>query len=44
MSKCCSVKPVIEKFPMTRAGVVSSLEKLESRHMRYRGVLYADGV
>jgi D-arabinose 1-dehydrogenase-like Zn-dependent alcohol dehydrogenase len=35
------VKPVIEKFPMTRQGVEDGLKKLEEG-MRYRGVLYAD--
>lgn len=36
------VKPIIEKFPMTREGVVNSLKKLEDGNMRYRGVLYAE--
>jgi D-arabinose 1-dehydrogenase-like Zn-dependent alcohol dehydrogenase len=37
------VKPIIEKFPMTREGVVDSLKKLEDGDMRYRGVLYSEG-
>lgn len=35
------VKPVIERFPMTRQGVEDGLKKLDEG-MRYRGVLYAD--
>jgi D-arabinose 1-dehydrogenase-like Zn-dependent alcohol dehydrogenase len=36
------VKPIIEKFPLTRDGVVNSLKKLDEGKMRYRGVLYAE--
>lgn len=31
-----SVKPVVERFPLTRAGVEDSLKKLEEGKMRYR--------
>lgn len=37
------IKPIIEKFPMTREGVVDSLARLDEGKMRYRGVLYAEG-
>lgn len=33
------VKPIIEKFPMTREGIEESLKRLEEGKMRYRGVL-----
>jgi D-arabinose 1-dehydrogenase-like Zn-dependent alcohol dehydrogenase len=35
--------PIIEKFPLTQQGIEDSLKMLESRRMRHRGVLYADG-
>lgn len=38
-----NIKPIIERFPMTREGVIESLKKLEEGKMRYRGVLYAEG-
>jgi D-arabinose 1-dehydrogenase-like Zn-dependent alcohol dehydrogenase len=38
-----AIKPIIERFPMTREGVVESLKKLDEGKMRYRGVLYAEG-
>ena len=37
------VKPIIERFPLTKEGVVDSLTKLDAGKMRYRGVLYAEG-
>ncbi|TVY15428.1 putative formaldehyde dehydrogenase AdhA [Lachnellula arida] len=33
------VKPKIEKFPMTKAGVTEAMQKLRDGKMRYRGVL-----
>lgn len=33
------VKPQIEKFPMTQAGVTDAMQKLRDGKMRYRGVL-----
>ncbi|KAK7005881.1 NAD(P)-dependent alcohol dehydrogenase protein [Favolaschia claudopus] len=36
-----SVKPMIEKFPLTRDGVVEGMTKLREGKMRYRGVLVA---
>lgn len=38
------IKPMIELFPLTKQGVVDSLKKLDEGKMRYRGVLYAEGV
>jgi D-arabinose 1-dehydrogenase-like Zn-dependent alcohol dehydrogenase len=35
------VKPVVEKFPLTKEGIDASLKKLEDGKMRYRGVLVA---
>jgi D-arabinose 1-dehydrogenase-like Zn-dependent alcohol dehydrogenase len=37
------IKPVIEKFPLTKDGVVESLKRLDEGKIRYRGVLYAEG-
>lgn len=37
-----SIKPNIEKFPMTREGVVEGLVRLDEDKMRYRGVFYTD--
>ncbi|KIY61354.1 NADP-dependent alcohol dehydrogenase [Cylindrobasidium torrendii FP15055 ss-10] len=33
------VFPIIEKFPLTKEGVVEAVDKLNSGNMRYRGVL-----
>ncbi|KAF9025796.1 GroES-like protein [Hymenopellis radicata] len=33
------VAPIIEKFPLTKGGVVEAVERLQSGKMRYRGVL-----
>jgi D-arabinose 1-dehydrogenase-like Zn-dependent alcohol dehydrogenase len=33
------VKPQIEKFPMTQAGITDAMQKLRDGKMRYRGVL-----
>ena len=33
------IKPVIEKFPMTKQGIVEAMKKLEDGKVRYRGVL-----
>ena len=38
------IEPMIEHFPLTKQGVVESLKKLDEGKMRYRGVLYAEGV
>ncbi|TVY46954.1 putative formaldehyde dehydrogenase [Lachnellula occidentalis] len=38
------IKPMIERFPLTKQGVVDSLKKLDEGKMRYCGVLYAEGV
>ncbi|KAJ9145040.1 NADP-dependent alcohol dehydrogenase [Pleurostoma richardsiae] len=35
------VKPRIQKFPMTQAGVTEAMQKLRDGKMRYRGVLVA---
>jgi D-arabinose 1-dehydrogenase-like Zn-dependent alcohol dehydrogenase len=35
------VKPQIEKFPMTQAGITEAMEKLRNGKMRYRGVVVA---
>ncbi|OAP56602.1 hypothetical protein AYL99_08714 [Fonsecaea erecta] len=34
-----SIKPVIEKFPMTQKGVIDAMKKLDEGSVRYRGVL-----
>lgn len=36
-----AIKPQIEKFPMTLAGVKDAMQKLRDGKMRYRGVLVA---
>ncbi|KAJ7354347.1 putative NADP-dependent alcohol dehydrogenase C 2 [Mycena albidolilacea] len=33
------IKPIIERFPLTKAGVEEGMEKLRAGKMRYRGVL-----
>jgi len=33
------IKPTIEKFPMTKQGVVDAMQKLRDGKVRYRGVL-----
>lgn len=35
------IKPVIEEFPMTVAGITEAMEKLDAGKMRYRGVIVA---
>lgn len=35
------IKPQIEKFPMTQAGITEAMQKLRDGGMRYRGVLIA---
>jgi len=35
------IEPIIERFPMTKAGVEEGMEKLRQGKMRYRGVLVA---
>jgi D-arabinose 1-dehydrogenase-like Zn-dependent alcohol dehydrogenase len=35
------VKPQIEKFEMTQAGITEAMQKLRDGKMRYRGVLVA---
>lgn len=35
------VRPQIEKFPMTQAGIVEAMQRLRDGKMRYRGVLVA---
>jgi D-arabinose 1-dehydrogenase-like Zn-dependent alcohol dehydrogenase len=36
------VKPIIERFPMTKDGVEVGVAKLREGKMRYRGVLVAN--
>jgi D-arabinose 1-dehydrogenase-like Zn-dependent alcohol dehydrogenase len=38
------IRPVIEKFPLSKQGVIDAMQKLDDGKMRYRGVLYAEGV
>jgi len=35
---------VIDSLPLSKHGVVDSLQKLDEGRMRYRGVRHADGV
>ncbi len=35
------IKPQIEKFPLTQAGITEAMQKLNDGQMRYRGVLVA---
>jgi D-arabinose 1-dehydrogenase-like Zn-dependent alcohol dehydrogenase len=35
------IKPQVEKFPLTKEGVVDAMAKLRDGKMRYRGVLVA---
>ncbi|KAL3427771.1 alcohol dehydrogenase [Phlyctema vagabunda] len=37
------IKPVIEKFPLTKDGVAESMDKLKEGKIRYRAVLYGEG-
>ena len=42
MLKFCAkhdIKPIIEKFPMTKKGITEAMTKLEEGKMRYRGVV-----
>lgn len=34
-----NIKPLIEKFPMTKEGITEAMTKLEEGHIRYRAVL-----
>jgi D-arabinose 1-dehydrogenase-like Zn-dependent alcohol dehydrogenase len=36
------VKPVLERFPLTKEGIDTSIKRLEDGQMRYRGVLVAE--
>ncbi|KAJ7757174.1 hypothetical protein B0H14DRAFT_2540610 [Mycena olivaceomarginata] len=36
------VKPIIERFPLTKAGVEKGMEKLRAGKMRYRGMLVVE--
>ncbi|KAL1696168.1 chaperonin 10-like protein [Schizophyllum commune] len=36
------IKPIIETFPMTEAGIAQAMERVESGKMRYRAVLVAE--
>ncbi|KAJ7734695.1 putative NADP-dependent alcohol dehydrogenase C 2 [Mycena olivaceomarginata] len=36
-----NIKPIIERFPLTKSGVEQGMEKLREGKMRYRGVLFA---
>ncbi|KAJ6523503.1 chaperonin 10-like protein [Mycena vulgaris] len=36
-----NIKPIIERFPMTKSGVEDGMAKLRNGEMRYRGVLFA---
>jgi D-arabinose 1-dehydrogenase-like Zn-dependent alcohol dehydrogenase len=38
------IAPVIEKFPLSKQGVIDAMQKLDEGKMRYRGVLYAEKV
>ena len=38
-----NVKPIIEKFPLTKEGIEAAFEHLDHGEMRYRGVLVAQG-
>ncbi|KAK4941840.1 hypothetical protein LTR10_018316 [Elasticomyces elasticus] len=33
------IKPVVEKFPMTKEGITEAMKKLDDGNMRYRGVV-----
>jgi D-arabinose 1-dehydrogenase-like Zn-dependent alcohol dehydrogenase len=33
------IKPTIEKFPLTKQGVIDAMQKLRDGKVRYRGVL-----
>jgi D-arabinose 1-dehydrogenase-like Zn-dependent alcohol dehydrogenase len=35
------IKPIIEKFPLNKQGIIDAMQKLDDGKMRYRGVLYA---
>jgi D-arabinose 1-dehydrogenase-like Zn-dependent alcohol dehydrogenase len=35
------IKPQVEQFPMTEAGITEALQKLRDGKMRYRGVVVA---
>ncbi len=35
------IKPQIEKFPLSQAGVVAAMQNLRDGKIRYRGVLVA---
>jgi len=37
------IRPVIERFPLSREGIEGAFERLERGEMRYRGVLVAEG-
>lgn len=36
-----SIKPRIQRFPLTKAGIIDAQQKLRDGNMRYRGVLVA---
>lgn len=36
------IKPMIEEFPMTEAGITEAMKKLADGKMRYRGVVVAE--
>jgi len=36
------IKPIIEKFPLTKDGITEAMEKLQAGKMRYRAVLVAE--
>ncbi len=38
------IKPILEKFPMTKEGIEQSIKRLESGKMRYRGVLIVENL
>lgn len=36
------IKPIIEKFPLTREGITEAVDKLNTGKMRYRAVIVAE--
>ncbi|KAG2035203.1 chaperonin 10-like protein [Suillus americanus] len=37
-----NIRPIVEEFPLTKAGIEKAIEKLESGDVRYRAVLVAE--
>jgi len=36
------INPIVEEFPLTKAGIEKAIEKLENGNLRYRAVLVAE--